>query len=877
MDRVDSPKALKWLIDEATRNRPKPNPDQALIDAGGSDASSESEWRVELINQSQTMIAGRDDHFGLASSLLSYVTNQLRTQAQLRGMLATLSPPPRLPSSPSIRLLALCQITRSGFEVIETNAPTVIAYSEVLESLVSSPYSCNASVYTSLRKQFSKWIETPELWLSELLPLYAASLVSESRRSKGDIVALDLFSDTLEILRRYSKECDTGATKDAVYQLLCKSIERNIDAGECLDAFVTLQSRDSASPQRTPMPTETCLDFLTQLLSQIEPDSRALPTIASWVSRLAWRDSTGMACELFMKWCLNSTGNQPGFLGNLGRALENAVESKVELHRLKYLLSVVERGELTNSNDLLLALSKMTDSQQLESLASHRVLTSSALAGVDRLRAPEVSELVSPELLRVRLSHWQELNDIHRGFTSRLISTKRGPFREPPDLVQFAVDVGSEDSVKYFNAKDPNRFPGKGFFITRLRLSKCFAPESSIDPRHRVDPYRIYKQAWPALADAIDHFDDAEFLFLRGCIIISCKHRDYLLPSGNGEHFSLIVFNDHFRNPFQEVAYLVPNQGIAKLLAKTQIPYSDFIGFDPRRPDINDQLQSPQHLLEHPFLKDRAIDVGGVSAILSGFGVHLHRVAAMATPNSLNTSLSALSQKTEEHNRQISEWERRNHRYHLSQAGQQRMTELSDAGRRLQYEANAIRNRQSQILAQIEESIWHLVDKYTSLHKLLCIAHAYWHRGYTAGKTIATHHIDESIQQEQIWDATPDQGELRMEKGSNAIVNRNSIRMLVQAYEWHAMRENPASRREDFPVLVVCDATQIGAQPTLDIYVDTFDMTANVDGQRVEFTKGRMTSEDELYWMTSIFPRVQDETGKIRDLRFYPRASLSIV
>ncbi len=100
--------------------------------------------------------------------------------------------------------------------------------------------------------------------------------------------------------------------------------------------------------------------------------------------------------------------------------------------------------------------------------------------------------------------------------------------------------------------------------------------------------------------------------------------------------------------------------------------------------------------------------------------------------------------------------------------------------------------------------------------------------------------------------------------------------MLVQAYEWHAMNENPVARREDFPILVVCDATQIGSQPELDVYIDTFDMSAHVEGHRVELSKGRMASDDELFWMTAIFPRVHDESGKIRDLRFYPRASLGI-
>jgi hypothetical protein len=100
--------------------------------------------------------------------------------------------------------------------------------------------------------------------------------------------------------------------------------------------------------------------------------------------------------------------------------------------------------------------------------------------------------------------------------------------------------------------------------------------------------------------------------------------------------------------------------------------------------------------------------------------------------------------------------------------------------------------------------------------------------------------------------------------------------MLVQAYEWHTMRENPQSKREDFPILVKCDALQIGSQPELDWHLDTFDMTATIRGHRVALTQGKMTGEDELFWLSQMFPLVRDEAGRIVDLRFYPRSSLGI-
>lgn len=874
MERVNSPKVLKWLLDEATRDRHLDVQQSSLPTANARQPSGNSPLYDELCQQTRAIILARTDPFQLAPQLLEYVSKQLRTLTQIQGLVATLQPQPSLPSSPSIRLLAFCQFTRRGIQVHVSNAPVVIAYSEVLESLMGGTYSFNSAVYTSLSAQFLRLLRHPEPWLTELLPVYSAILVSEARLAKGDLVALDLFSDSLETVRAYGEQCDVPSTYATVHHLVRMAIENQWDAAYCLEAFVVLQPKNTTLKR---LSLEACDGLLTEFLKASKGEFQSLPTFARWYRHLTMIATDELAAKVFVRGCsIGKNGKLSAYSTRLGHALENAIESKVEGHRLKYLLQAIESGELKSQVELLRALAQMTDTRQMESLSTHPILTGTAIAGVDRLRNPGVSELVSPDLLRTRLNHWQELNAIHRGFTSRLIATKRGPFREPPDLVQFAIDVGAEDSVKYFNAKDPNLFPGKGFFVTRLRLDKCFATQSSALHGKGIDPYRIYKKAWPALANAMDHFDRAEFVFLRGCLLISCKHNDYLLPAGIGEHYSLIVFNDHFRNPFQEVAYLVPNLGVAKLLSKTQIPYADFVGFDPRRPDLNEQMRSPQHFLNHPSIKEKAIDVGGVSAILSGFESHLHRIAALSPQNELSTSLEAIRKQTDSHNKEIAEWEGRNHRYHLSQAGQERMIELSEAGRRLQQEASRVGALQSLLLGRVEESIWRLVDKYTAMHQLFCIAHAYWHRGYTAGRIVSTSHIDESIQEGDWSQPTEVQRQLQLEQGTQAIFNRNSIRMLVQAYEWHAMKDNPASRREDFPILVVCDATRIGAQPKLDIYVDTFDMSASVDGQRFEFSNRRMAGDDELFWMTTIIPRVQDESGKIRDLRFYPRSSLGL-
>ena len=868
--------ALHRLLTEATRPRTNGEFDRFHQPMGDSELAAPQSQLEELREQAQMAIAVFDDPFRLGSQLLAYVSSQFRTVELLHGLVATLSPTPRLPSSSSVRLLSLCQFSQCGIEVDVSNAPFVIAYAEILESLVTSQTPFNSHVYTSLQLQFVRLMNDPPRWLSQLLPVYSLLLVSESKRSGSDLIALDLFSEALEAVKEYSVACDVAATLDSVFRLLTEALQREHDAIECLQAIVQLQPKSSQLRELSPA---ECESLLMQLLSASSLGQSELTTTVRWFRQLAIRDEHRAYAKILLNGCDLARGrHQKYFVAELGQLLENAVESGVAPFRIQYLLSAFERGEILQASDFLKSIERVTDLKQVENLSTYRVLTASAVGHVDRLRLSESSQFVSPELLRMRLDHWEELNSIHRGFTSRLISTKRGPFREPPDLVQFAIDVGSEKSVRYINAKDPNLFPGKGFFITRLKLARCFATSQVVRAEDGHDPFAIYKKAWPVLAEAMDDFDDAEFVFLRGCLLISCKRRDYLLPSGKGEHYSLIVFNDHFRNPFQEVAYLVPNEGVAKLLLGTQIPYSDFVGFDQRRPDLNEHLHSPQSFLEHPLIREKAIDVGGVSAILSGFEIHLVRIGQLVGLSQLRMPTEELGRRTEDHNRSILDWERQSHRFHQSEAGQKQMMELSDVGKGLEVELNRLNQLRSNIFGDVEDKIWRLVDKYTNLHKLFCIAHAYWHRGYTAGRVIATHHIDESSQENNfVDDVGLSQDQLRLEDGLEAVANRNSIRMLVQAYEWHAMREAPHAKKEDFPILVLCDALQLGARPEMDLYIDTFDMSAFIKGQRIFLSHGKMSGDDELYWFNTIVPRIQDSAGVIRDLRFYPRASLGMV
>jgi hypothetical protein len=383
-----------------------------------------------------------------------------------------------------------------------------------LEALVSSPRSFAAGVCNSLRNQFVKVLEEPGDW-TEQTHLYSAMLVAEARNSTAPIVALDLLSDSLDLLHTYREECDVEASAPTVHALLCDAVTRGHSGSRVLKGFIHLQPQGAFAPRkRIDLPAAAA--FITGLMEVPPGIEHVVDVACDWYSRVIARDTAGAVSPFFGRALSFAVKHgEDRLVGRLGSAFEQCIDRNVDHFRLEYVVSALECRELGSTEEFCDALARLGDIKKVESLAAERVLAASALRAVANVRGGEEAREISPALLRTRLNHWESLNEIHRGFTSRLISSKRGPFREPPDVVQFAVDVGDESSVRYINSNDPGAFPGKGFFFTRLSLSKCFAPEppsaSARTPRPGAptvyDSYPIYKKAWPRLAEAMTHFE----------------------------------------------------------------------------------------------------------------------------------------------------------------------------------------------------------------------------------------------------------------------------------------------------------------------------------------------------------------------------------
>jgi hypothetical protein len=156
----------------------------------------------------------------------------------------------------------------------------------------------------------------------------------------------------------------------------------------------------------------------------------------------------------------------------LAKTVKDLFLAKIEIHRVEYLLGAIQREELTSCGEITEALSRLLGVRQLEWFSEKlntRAIESEQESYSRSATTQSRGNTLSP-ILHQRLQLWEEVHDMHRGFTSRLASARRTPYREPPDLVQFVTDVGGEDSVKYINAENANLFPGKGFLFTRLKL-----------------------------------------------------------------------------------------------------------------------------------------------------------------------------------------------------------------------------------------------------------------------------------------------------------------------------------------------------------------------------------------------------------------------
>lgn len=177
-----------------------------------------------------------------------------------------------------------------------------------------------------------------------------------------------------------------------------------------------------------------------------------------------------------------------------------------------------------------------------------------------------------------------------KGFSRWTMETRRLPQSGHAALVEFGLDLCR--SVSYLNSSSIEAFPGNGFVLHGLRLDQALRPAQGA--AEKADPYEGYRKAWP-FAKHLEDWQDTRFIMARGFLAITGPDnpRFYLpgapepeSPRVIEQHYTLIIFNDHFHNPSCHVACAVPSRFFSYLIKDAIIPAEQFRGFDPRRPDI---------------------------------------------------------------------------------------------------------------------------------------------------------------------------------------------------------------------------------------------------------------------------------------------------
>ncbi|MBN8550349.1 MAG: hypothetical protein J0M12_13625 [Deltaproteobacteria bacterium] len=175
-----------------------------------------------------------------------------------------------------------------------------------------------------------------------------------------------------------------------------------------------------------------------------------------------------------------------------------------------------------------------------------------------------------------------------KGFSAWTAEARKIPGADHCALVEFGLDLAQE--VGYLNSSGIEVFPGNGFYLHGLKIESALVADKA-----HSDPYHLYRDAW-WFAQNLEDWRDTRYLMARGFIAITGPNNSrFKLPApriGSStnetfeEHYTTIIFNDHFHNPACHVACAVPTRIFDRILKGTHVPADQYDGFDPQRPDI---------------------------------------------------------------------------------------------------------------------------------------------------------------------------------------------------------------------------------------------------------------------------------------------------
>ena len=366
--------------------------------------------------------------------------------------------------------------------------------------------------------------------------------------------------------------------------------------------------------------------------------------------------------------------------------------------------------------------------------------------------------------------------------------------------------------------------------------------------------------------------------------------------NGSRQPFSLVVYNAHFDNPFNQVAQLVPTALLKEFFRGTFTKADDYRGFNASIGNARQKIPDHDAFIRHPTLGKYVINVGSGRKVVLGLrpggstefrAWRQYREAAVAYEVDLRTNDRRFAQL-----RILESAYTKRLGYLISSPGADALLNyrnflsgrVEDIGSSkaalgfgpssLGYLAHSnehmlIRRREElgqqlgqveSVIDPLEREVWQCVNRHLDLYDLFRMGYAYYTRGLTMPRG---NNNDEPQEEPELGDA------------EDAAFNRGGELMLRELYGAHGLREDPRMPRAKFPILLVGEAIHSSRyEQAPAVMIDSFDMRGVVDGRTIQFGKGQMTDADVDLWRASVLTKVVDRSGSIPELRLVERGML---
>ena len=540
---------------------------------------------------------------------------------------------------------------------------------------------------------------------------------------------------------------------------------------------------------------------------------------------------------------LNNLKASQGLLNNVTAAIsDGTVKSNEEL--VKLLSEITAHAAISN-----LIRNDAEDSRGISEMAMRQVITN------DTLPYPLQTKdgRVNPSARRTyneTLEVYTRAFDFHHGFSSLTIETKRPPTREHSLLARFGRDVAH--SIKYLNAKDINLFPGRGFLISGLIPERLFVQDKEAIAKDS-DPYHKYKAVWQWGENEFDDLEKTHFIFTRGFIAISCPgNTNYELSDIDGKkvHYSYIVFNDHFHNDGDKVAFLIPTEILKNKIQGTTIPYDSYTGPQNDKKDINEVGLTLEDIVhEAKAIPANVLNLGWGSNI---GGSLCNAYEPGSKPYYEWEDLPKFENQTRDIYGHV-------HKSHMGGSYADEMTRSL--------------SKKLKPLREAHDYIYALTTKYQNLLDLFRLSLSLWHKGQTMGGKLEAGEISD----DDLFNRAGLEFEEELITGDavDFANNQASTRMLVEAYKWHQARASEKTKINDFPVLACAETLDYWNKPGTSLILDTYDMSLKAEDKKLLLPEDSNGTGDEeaTIWYSKVIPQIMSSS---KDLRFYDRRDLDM-